>query len=128
MNAVSPLALTDDSSGPELSRVSTKWGAVHDAAEVVANLAGALPGPPSADVLGFPVLLHRAPAWRRESAENAIDDLIAVMELGVAALLGIGARGGDPRPAAIALRREFTAGRAEVLALLKAEGSAKRRR
>jgi hypothetical protein len=128
MNAVSTNPITDDGSGPALGRASMKWGAVHDAGEIVASLAGAPPDSLAEDVLGFPVMLHRAPAWCRERAENAIDDLVAVMELGIAALLGISARGGDPQPAALSLWREFTAARAEVLALLAAKGIGERRR
>jgi hypothetical protein len=118
MNAVSPLSIAEDGPGATVERTSRKWGAVHDAGEVVGSLAGALSGSHSEHVLGFPVLLHRAPQWRRECAEAAIDDLIAVMELGIAALLGTSDRGGDPRPAALTLWRDFTAARAEVLALL----------
>jgi hypothetical protein len=103
MNAVSPLSIAEDGSGPAVERSSMKWGAVHDAGEAVARLAGAMPGSLSEDVLGFPVLLLRAPQWRRECAKTAIDDLMAVMELGIAALLGTSARGGDPRPAALML-------------------------
>jgi hypothetical protein len=40
------------------------------------------------------------------------------MEPGIAALLGVQARGADPCPAAKALWREFTEARAAVLALL----------
>ena len=46
-----------------------------------------------------------------------------MMEPGIAALLGINARGADPRPAALALWREFTAARGAVLSLLPPSGA-----
>lgn len=55
--------------------------------------------------------------WQRLLAENAVADLAAIMEPGMAALLAINARGGDPRPAARALHCEFEAARDAILAL-----------
>lgn len=101
---------------------SRKWAALHDASEVVAVLAGLEPERPSAAVSNFPALVREAANWRRELADRGIDDLAAVMEPGIAALLGVNARGADPRPAALALWREFTTARAAVLALLPAAG------
>jgi hypothetical protein len=54
--------------------------------------------------------------------------MIAVLKPGIAALLGINARGAGPRPAAIALWREFTEARAAVLALLAPAGPSPMRR
>jgi hypothetical protein len=49
--------------------------------------------------------------------------MTAVLEPGIAALLGVNARGASPRPAALALWREFTEARAAVLALLPPSGA-----
>ena len=57
------------------------------------------------------------------NADRAIEDMTAVMEPGIAALLGVNARGADPRPAALALWREFTEARAGVMALLPPSGA-----
>lgn len=123
MNAVPPSMTPGDSvlSGlgrPDASASARKWAALQGAAEVVAMLAGLEPERPSHPVRHFPALMREAPEWRRELADRGIEDLAAVLEHGIAALLGVTARGGDPRMAALTLWHEFTAARATVLAQL----------
>ena len=105
------------------SAASLKWAALQDAANVVAGLAGFEPERTTPEIRNFPALIRDAAPWRRELAERGIDDMAAVMEPGIAALLGVNARGADPRPAALALWREFTSARAAVLVLLPPSGS-----
>lgn len=105
------------------SATSMRWAALSDAANVVAVLAGVDPERPTAELRNFPALIRDAEAWRREQAENGVADLAAVMEPGIAALLAVNARGADPRPAAMALWREFTAARAAILSLLPPSGA-----
>ena len=95
-----------------------RWHAVIDAANVVAMLAGHEPEEMTPEIAGFPARVALAEAERRQRAENGIADLAAVLEPGLAALLSINSRGSDPKPAAKALWREFTAARAAVLALV----------
>jgi len=102
---------------------SRKWAALQDAATVVSGLAGLEPERASAEVRNFPALIRDAAKWRRDLAEQGIDDMAAMMQPGIAALLGVNARGADPRPAALALWREFTAARAALLALLPPSGT-----
>lgn len=102
---------------------SLKWAALQDAANVVAALAGLAPERTTPEVRNFPALIREAAPWRRELADRAIEDMTAVMEPGIAALLGVNARGADPRPAALALWREFTEARAGVMALLPPSGA-----
>jgi hypothetical protein len=102
------------------SATSMRWAALSDAAGVVALLAGIEPERPTPEVRNFPALIRDAEAWRREQAENGVADLAAVMEPGIAALLAVNARGADPRPAAMALWREFVAARSAILSLLPA--------
>lgn len=102
---------------------SRKWAALQDAANVVATLAGIEPERPGAEVRDFPALIRDAARWRRELAEQGIDDMTAMMQPGITALLGVNARGADPRPAALALWREFIAARGAVLALLPPSGT-----
>ena len=71
----------------------------------------------------FPALMRESARWRRELAEQQIDDMTAMMQPGIAALLGVNARGADPRPAALALWREYVAARDAVLALLSPSGT-----
>ena len=130
MNAVSPSMTPGHRFGPAFrsGATSMKWAAVQDAAGIVAVLAGLEPERPSSEVGDFPASMHEAPWWRRELADRAIDDMAAVMEPGIAARLGVNARGTDPRPAALALWCEFAAARAAVLALLSAGGTVELRR
>lgn len=99
------------------SAMTMRWSALHDAAAVVASLAhaGAIATPP--ETRDFPAIMRDASGWRRELAEQGLDDLSAMMEPGLAALLAAHAQGGDTRPAAQALWREFTAARDALLTL-----------
>ena len=99
------------------SSTSMKWTALHDAAAVVAGLAGLEEERPSPEIRNFPALIRDAASWRRQTAERGIDDLAAIMEPGIAALLAVNARGADAGAPAMALWREFHAARAVLLAL-----------
>ena len=105
------------------SATSMRWAALADAANVVALLAGVEPERSTPELRNFPALIRAAEPWRREQAENGVADLAAVMEPGIAALLAVNARGADPRPAAMALWREFIAARSAILALLPPSGA-----
>lgn len=102
---------------------SMRWAALADAANVVALLAGVEPERPTPELRNFPALIRDTETWRRQQAENGVADLAAVMEPGIAALLAVNARGADPRPAALALWREFTAARSAILSLLPPGGA-----
>lgn len=95
-----------------------RWAALIEAASLVAALAGVQPEPFADNTDTFSLWLDRAEAWQREHAERSLADLTAIMEPGIAALLAVSTRGADPKPAARALWREFTAAHAAVLALL----------
>lgn len=97
--------------------MSMKWSALHDAASVVAMLAGIAAEPMRADVRNFPAVMRDAGGWRRNMAEQGIEDMSAIMEPGMAALLAVHARGINPASAALALWQEFHAARAALLAL-----------
>ncbi len=99
------------------SAMSMKWSALHDAANVVAMLAGIAAEPMRADVRNFPAVMRDAGGWRRDLAEQGIDDLSAIMEPGLAALLAVNARGVGPGAAALALWQEFHAARSALLEL-----------
>lgn len=94
-----------------------KWAALHDAAAAVAALAGCEAEPISVAAADFPATIQAAGGWRRVLAEQGIEDLAAIMEPGLAALLASHARGANPAPAARALWQEFEAARTALLAL-----------
>jgi hypothetical protein len=129
MNALPPSFTAASGSGrvsfvpAGASATSMRWAALADAANVVAGLAGLEPERTSTEVRNFPALIRDAEAWRRERAENGVADLAAIMEPGIAALLAVNARGADPRPAAMALWREFVAARAAIVSLLPPTGA-----
>ena len=105
--------------------VAAKWTALHDAAFVVATLAGVeqpmfapeLRAFPDA-LRAFPDALRAAPHWRHDLAEQGVDDLVAVMEPGLAALIAVHGSGADATAPARALWQEFTASRDMLLALV----------
>lgn len=103
--------------------LSLKWAALHEAAAVVCALAGEETEKSTAEVRNFPAMIRDAAGPRRELAEKGVDDLAAVMEPGIAALLAVNARGVDAAHAARALWREFVTARAAVLALVPPSGS-----
>ncbi len=105
-----------------------RWAALTEAARVVATLAGVDAEQPDSLVRHLPALVRECAPWRRKLAENGVADLAAIMEPGITALLSVNARGADPRPAAIALWREFATARTAVLDLLPPSGSLESRR
>ena len=102
---------------------SIRWSALGDAGVVVAMLAGIEAERPSRFIRNFPGLLRDCPAWERNLAIGWIDDLTAIMEVGLAALLAVNARGTDCRPAALALWGEYILARASLLALSPPPGT-----
>ena len=103
------------------SALSMKWSALHDAAAIVATLAGLGPEPRQPEIRNFPAIVRDAGGWRYDEARRGIDDLAALMEPGLAALLAVHARGLPAGPAAQALWLEFLAARAELLDLVPRE-------
>jgi hypothetical protein len=103
--------------------VSMKWAALQEAGAVVCALAGEEPEKGSADVRNFPAMIRDAGGWRRQFAEKGVEDLAALMEPGISALLAVNARGVDATHAARALWREFLAARAALLAFVPPSGS-----
>lgn len=100
------------------SAMSMKWSALHDAAGIVATLAGRAPEPMRPDLRNFPAVVRDAGGWRREMAEQGVEDLTVIMEAGIAALLAVHARGVDAGPAAVSLWDEFQLSRAALLDLV----------
>ncbi len=104
------------------SAASMKWAALQDAGGAVAALAGLQPERTSPEIRNFPLLLRDVDSRRREQAERGIDDLAAVMEPGLAALLAVKARGADATAPALALWHEFRIACAALLALAPPSG------
>jgi hypothetical protein len=110
------------------SAMSMKWSALHDAAEVLAAMAGIATEGMRPELRNFPAAMRDVGGWRRDLAQQGIDDLTAVIEPGIAALLAVNARGISPASAALALWQEFQAARGALLTLLPPAGTAGPRR
>lgn len=106
--------------GPD--SLALQWAALREAASAVAALAGDEVRADAPPHLLFPRGLRHAVPRRRAMIEQALGDLVAIMEPGVAALLAVHERGGQAGPAARALWQEFVAARQGLLALAPAEG------
>ena len=102
---------------------SIRWAALGEAGVAVAMLAGIEAEPPNKLIRNLPGLLRDSKVWQRDLAIGAIDDLAAIMEAGLSALLAVNARGTDCRAAAFALWKEFTAARSALLVLLPPSGA-----
>ena len=98
--------------------MSMKWSALHDAAAAIGALAGIPSDPMRTELRNFPVVIRDAGGWRRDMAEQGIEDLAAVLEPGLSALLAVHARGADPAAPALALWREFLTARDALLELV----------
>lgn len=118
MNAIPPDFILPDDSMLAARAVDVKWAALHEAAGVVALLAGLPPEPPHPAVRRFPALIGNAGGWRLEMAEQGIDDLAAIMEAGISALLAVHTRGANTGAPAMALWYEFREAREGLLKLL----------
>ena len=103
--------------------LAMRWSALNDAAHVVATLAGLAPEPDESAASEFPAHLADAAGWRKTFAERGIEDLTAVMEPGIAALLAAHARGVIPHSAALALWHEFVRTRSALIALVAVSGA-----
>ncbi len=108
------------------SAMSMKWAAVHDAAAAVGELAGLAPEYRMPDVRNFPAIIRDTGGWRQSVAQQGVDDLAAIMEPGLAALLAVQARGAPITAAAMALWQEFQSSRSALLALIPPLGIVRR--
>ncbi len=103
---------------PPAEALGRKWAALLQAAGVVAMLADRAEAAPRGRADDFPAAIAAAGGWRLALAAQGVDDLAAVMETGLAALLAIHGRGADPTVAAQALWEEFAAAHETLLGLL----------
>ncbi len=118
MSETFPPSPPADEPGYNPAVVGAKWRALHKVASAVADLAGIGADAPDTIVPDFPAMLAQTSGWRRNLAEDGLDDLIAIVEPGVGALLAAHARGHDAAPAATILWREIVLARATLLDLV----------
>ncbi|MFC0684231.1 hypothetical protein [Novosphingobium clariflavum] len=104
-----------------MGAIAIKWAALHQAAQVVAAIAGTDDHNTGLNVRAFPAIIREVGGWQCRLAEQGIDDLTAIMEAGLCALLCALDRGADPRAAARSLWEEFVTARDAVVALAPSE-------
>ena len=107
-------ALSGTSAG---GAMAMRWAAIHAAAEAVSFLACIPHEADRPEIRDFPETMRLCGGWRRELAEQGVEDLIALLEPGVTALLAVHDSGVDAKPAAMALWQEFLSARDALLAL-----------
>ncbi|NNC51553.1 MAG: hypothetical protein HKO08_00755 [Erythrobacter sp.] len=97
--------------------VAAKWDAVHEAAAAVATLAQLGPEEIGEDLRDLPRRASEAGGPQYELVARGIDDLAAVMQPGLRALLAMTDKGQDTTSAALTLWREFHKARDAIAAL-----------
>jgi hypothetical protein len=115
-----PFALLPRETGGAGFALAARWQSLDDAGRVIASLAGE--AEPSPDP-HFAARVESVADDRRRAAVQGVDDLSAMIEPGLSALLYVCENGGDARAPAIALWREFSAARASLLALVPSGNS-----
>ncbi len=105
---------------PEVGMLTEQWEAVHEAAAAVAGLAQLESGSADAALLALPRRAAEMGGWHFEMAARGIEDLAAIMQPGLRALLALTAQGSDTTVAALTLWREFHSARAAILELVDA--------
>lgn len=105
----------------DLAPLCRKWSVLHEAAAAVAVIAGLRAEPLRGAVARFPTEVGEAGGWRCEMARQGIEDLSAMLEPGLSALLAACSRGVSCVVPAQALWREFVAARDALLKLVPPE-------
>ena len=103
--------------GAEPDALAGQWAAVHEAAKAVANLAQLGEEEPDDEVRSLPDRAARLSKIRRELVASGVDDLAAVLQPGMRALIALTAKGQDTTSAALTLWREFHTARSAILSL-----------
>ncbi|WP_324828868.1 hypothetical protein [Qipengyuania zhejiangensis] len=112
---------TDPRATPDVATLANQWDAVHEAAAAVGNLAQLGREIVSEDVVSLPLRAAEKGGWHYDMVARRIDDLSAIMQPGLRALLSLTAKGQDTTIAALTLWREFHSARAAILVLAAAE-------
>lgn len=117
MNAMPPDFHAAFSVPVETGALAQRWVALAGAARIIAQLAGLSRQSEIELAVAPPPALSLATGKRQALVDQAIDDLLAVMEPGLTALLNVHQRGGVTTPAAMALWQEFLRARDGLSAL-----------
>jgi len=96
---------------------TSRWADLHDRAAELATLAQLSPEPFTGPLATFPGRIGESAPWKRELADQGLEDIEAMMRPGLAALETLKNRGAAANAPALALWREFYTARGAILAL-----------
>lgn len=102
---------------PSVANLNEHWDELHRRGVKIAHMAALSREPFAGKIAEFPLAIRRQMPARLDVAVNAISDLLAITEPGIAALSAIEGRGQDATAPALALWREFHAAREALMAL-----------
>jgi hypothetical protein len=105
---------------PDVAALANQWDAVHEAAAAVGHLAQLGREHADESIASLPLRAAEKGGWHFEMVARGIEDLAAIMQPGLRALLSLTAQGQDTTAAALTLWREFHTSRSAILTL--AEG------
>ena len=105
--------------------IAAGWTAINEAGQEIGRFAALAPEKPDDSLMEFPNAIETVGGTRLLLAREAIGDIDAMLQPGLAALRAIAARGQDTTAPAIALWREFYASRSALLALVSNTQTAK---
>ena len=104
--------------------LSKRWLELHALGQQIAAKAQLAKEPLDGRVSEFPKQIAGAAPWNRELADQALEDIEAILQPGLTALNAIEARGHDTTAPALALWREYHNAREGLLALAPKEQAA----
>lgn len=99
------------------ANLAAQWEAVHEAAAAIGVLAQLGRPDESEAVTRLPERAEAHGGYEYDMVRRGVDDLAAVMQPGLRALLALSAAGQDTTSAALTLWREFHASRDAIIAL-----------
>lgn len=105
---------------PDPEEMANQWEAVHEAAAAVGHLAQLGREKLEGDMAMVPIRAAERGGWHFEAVARGIDDLAAIMQPGLRALLSLTAEGKDTTAAALTLWREFHMARAAIVGIVDA--------
>jgi hypothetical protein len=98
-----------------------RWENLHESAQLIGSMAHLAKEEYRGNIADFPVTIMRSSVPKQEIAEQGLQDLDAMIQPGLTALLAIEARGQNTTAPALALWREVHAARQALLGLCAPE-------
>jgi len=112
-----PAADTGSQTLFDVAALANQWDAVHEAASAVGHLAQLGREHIDDEIASLPLRAAEKGGREFELVAHGVEDLAAIMQPGLRALLSLTAQGRDTTAAALTLWREFHASRSAILAL-----------